>query len=115
VRLQSAKRRRHQSPGLAALASAKERAHKRLREFTLTKQWVIETYTGRCQLTGLPFVVSTGSNNAYSPSIDRIDSAKGYTPDNCRFILWAINRFKMVDTDETMLSIARALVAHSSK
>lgn len=115
VHLKSAKRRRQQSPGLAALAGAKERARKRLREFTLTKQWVAETYTGKCQLTGLPFIVSTGLNNAYSPSIDRIDPAKGYTPDNCRFILWAVNRFKMADTDETMFSIASALVAHGTK
>jgi hypothetical protein len=28
------------------------------------------------------------------PSIDRIDSSKGYTPDNCRVVLWIINQAK---------------------
>ncbi len=46
----------------------------------------------------------------FSPSIDRIDSSKGYTPDNCQFVLWAINVFKGDGTLEEMYEIATALI-----
>lgn len=42
--------------------------------------------------------------------MDRIDSSKGYTQDNCRFILFAVNSFKGVGTDALMLEIAQALL-----
>ena len=50
---------------------------------------------GKCELTGLPFDLSTPQNtknNPYSPSLDRIDSKnKNYTPENTRVVLSAVN------------------------
>jgi len=48
----------------------------------------------RCALTGRPFQASTGfgSSNPYAPSPNRIDAGKDYTPENCEFVLWSVNR-----------------------
>lgn len=48
----------------------------------------------RCALTGRSFQTSTGfgSSNPYAPSPNRIDPGMDYTPENCEFVLWSINR-----------------------
>jgi len=46
----------------------------------------------------------------YSPSIDRIDNSKAYTPDNCRFVLNCVNSFKHDGTDADIYRIAEALL-----
>lgn len=47
---------------------------------------------GVCELTGLPFELKAARVRRWnSPSIDRIDATKGYTHDNVRFVLWAMN------------------------
>lgn len=71
------------------LHSAKRRAAQKKLPFTLTKDWVdIRLVVGLCQLTGIPF---DSSRKAYLPSIDRVRPAEGYTPENCRMILWGLN------------------------
>lgn len=45
---------------------------------------------GKCELTGLPFHVGAGLRWD-SPSLDRIDAAKGYRYDNVRVILHGMN------------------------
>lgn len=82
-------------------------------ECTLTNEWAEQRWTGKCELSRLEFVLQTGKLSALSPSIDRIDSAKGYTPDNCRIICWALNRFRGNGTDAEMLVIAKALIEKS--
>lgn len=40
---------------------------------------------GRCELTSHPFVLNCdGKREPWAPSLDRIDSARGYTADNVR-------------------------------
>ena len=45
----------------------------------------------RCPLLGIPLIVGGGHN---SPSLDRIDSAVGYTRDNVWVISWRANALK---------------------
>jgi hypothetical protein len=64
------------------------------------KKWQVETH---CSLTGVAFRVGGKNDSGYpsfdSPSLDRIDSAKGYTPANTRVVcLWA-NRAKSTMSD----------------
>lgn len=92
------------------IRGAKSRAIKYGRDFDLTLEWARERWTGKCELTGLSFDWSKGLIHAFSPSIDRIDSAGGYLQTNCRFILQAINAFKGSQSDEVMIQIALALV-----
>lgn len=67
--------------------TCKSRAKKKSLDFTLTKTWIeIRLQLGVCELTGLPF--SMDRDNPFTPSVDRIDTSKGYTEDNCRLICW---------------------------
>lgn len=76
------------------LNSARNRAHK-YPEFDLDENFILDKIiTGRCEVTGLPFDMSSPSKtskNPYSPSIDRIDNTKGYTKENTRIVLWQVN------------------------
>ena len=50
-----------------------------------------------CPVFDVPLDFSTksiGDRNDFSPSIDRIDSEKGYEPGNCAIISWRANRVK---------------------
>lgn len=90
--------------------ATKNRAKRKGLPFDLTYKWTAAHYTGFCELTGLPFDLTPGKRSLYSPSLDRIDNSKGYTQDNCRFILWGLNAFKSDSTDEDIKKIARALL-----
>ena len=74
--------------------------------FNLSKEWILEKLlNGRCEVTGIPFVlkaeedqytiVSKNQNrNPWSPSVDRIDSSKGYSEDNCKMVCTMYNTCK---------------------
>ena len=47
------------------------------------------------------------SRSDFSPSIDRIDSSKGYTPDNIQVLSWRANRIKNDATPKELEQIAR--------
>lgn len=73
--------------------TARERATDKGWAFTITREWLEEKLSaGRCELTGLPFDFSGGARTAYSASVDRVNAAQGYTKENCRVILWALNK-----------------------
>lgn len=100
------------APYMRVLYDAKARALKKSMAFDLTKEWAAARWTGRCELTGAAFSFNVGKPWAFSLSLDRIDPKRGYTQDNCRFILWAVNRFKSDYDDATMFHIARLLMAN---
>lgn len=104
------------APWLLLLYSAKGRAQKRKIPFGLTEEWATSTWTGRCALTGIPFDLGTGRHieRMRSPSIDKIHASLGYVPENCRFVLWAVNAFKGTGTDEAMFEIAKAMVGYNN-
>ena len=61
-------------------------------EFDITVDWLKQRYdAGVCELTSIAFDME-GKHTANSPSVDRINPNGGYTQDNCRLILWSINR-----------------------
>jgi len=71
--------------------SHRRTAKKRGLEASLSMDWFEGRLNfGVCELTGLEFDMTCGKS-AYSPSVDRINNDKGYTEDNCRLILWALN------------------------
>jgi len=45
--------------------------------------------TGVCEFSGIPF--SKRKDKAFTPSLDRIDSKKGYTYDNVRIVCFIFN------------------------
>jgi hypothetical protein len=69
------------------------RAKEKCLKHTITKDWLEEkTKSNLCELTKIEFDYDTTiQRNPFGPSIDRIDVSKGYTPDNCRIVIWAVN------------------------
>lgn len=96
------------------LQSRRLDAIKRGLTYELTNEWAATRWTGYCELTGLPFSQQGKGVGPHpdSASIDRIDQSKGYTQENSRFILWAINGMRGRGTDETMYQIAEALLEY---
>ena len=103
--------RKSRYPWLPLLTGARHRAIKNGISFDLTDLWCDEKWNGRCELTNIEFVLNATGRTIFAPSIDRIEAHKGYTQDNCRFILWGLNAFKSNGTDDEMYAIANALVA----
>jgi len=82
--------------------ATKRRAAERCVSCTVTRDWFREKIeAGQCELTKLPFHIGTEQRHLFQPSPDRIDSSRGYEPDNTRLILWMLNAAKG-DSDETM-------------
>lgn len=73
---------------------------------------VARVHAGHCEATGLSFEWGTGS--PWAPSIDRIDSARGYTMDNVQVVCWIYNQAKNTYTDAELLRLARAIASRAS-
>jgi hypothetical protein len=102
------------------VAQARHRAKQQGVPCDLTWEWARENWTGKCALTGIPFVFVFADADRdqrvspYSPSLDRIIPGGGYTKDNVRWVIHAVNMFKSDNSDEVMLSIAKALLEKSA-
>lgn len=99
-----------------------ERARKRakLKELTFDLKAedlirILRSQQYRCALSGLPFrteavTVDDGIFRApFRPSIDRIDSGKGYLPDNVRVVLVAVNVALSDWGEDVLITIAHAI------
>ena len=97
------------------LRSAKRRAKEKGLPFTLTKKWVMDRLgSGICQDTGMAFDLSmTGGRNKLAPSIDRHDLSQGYTPINCRVVIWAWNNARGVYGTRFLLEMVDAFQGRS--
>jgi hypothetical protein len=68
------------------------RAGRRGLEFDLTEEWIKTRFEKGCEVTGRAFdYLVPGGRTIDTASIDRIDSTKGYTMDNCRMVVWGWN------------------------
>ena len=68
-----------------------------------------------CPVLGIPLI--SGGGHGFKdnlPSVDRVDSSKGYTPDNIAIISWKANRMKNDNTVETLEKIATYMRNHFS-
>ena len=82
---------------LAALKGAQQRSRAKGAAFDLDAGWVLhqaEAQRFRCALTGIPFYMEHSAASKCHPfaaSIDRISAQGGYTKDNVRIVVYAIN------------------------
>jgi hypothetical protein len=99
---------------LQMVRSCKKSAKRRNIVFNISIEDVLPGVQSKnCQLTGIPFNLKPPEKkamNLYAPSIDRIDNNKGYTKDNIRIVLWAVNRAVGEDGDEVMLPILKEMI-----
>lgn len=88
-----------------ALRASKVRANKKGLEHTLTLEQLKSLYPpdNLCPVFGME--LSWGFPKDSSPSLDRIDSLKGYTLENCQIISNKANRLKADATLEELLLI----------
>jgi len=86
--------------------SARRRGH----SWAIEKEDLDEIYErqgGRCALSGLP-MTWTGSV-AYRPSLDRIDSSKGYYKSNIQFLCSIVNLMKNRISEPAFLCLCRLI------
>jgi hypothetical protein len=101
------------------LHNAHERAKKAGLECTLTRDWIkAKLETGICEVTGLPFEFKVGGgkghrDNAFSPSLDRINQKQGYYPENVRVTCWIYNRARGASSDGDFDRMISALLKKS--
>lgn len=88
-------------------SSAKRRSIKHNLEFDLSFSKIVVTLMlGKCERTGITFDLSPASKtwrNPYAPSLDRINSNKGYTNDNVKVVVNMYNTGKGQHTDEEFI------------
>lgn len=86
------------------VTDAKSRAKKRGLDFDLVAEKM--AIPERCPLTEEPLRLE-GRKEAWNPSLDRIDPAKGYTMDNVWVISWRANKLKNNGTLDEFETITR--------
>ena len=83
----------------------------------LDTEWLITRLEhGHCEMTGLPFVLDSPTDCAihpFTPSVDKIVPALGYTKENCRVVVFAVNAAKQDWSDDTLLAVADAIHSNS--
>lgn len=99
------------------LAECKKRASRKNVEYALDKDFMIHLLRRsgwKCEVSGIPFEFgikeNKGYNLPYHPSLDRIDSSKGYTPDNIRIVCLAANIAMNAWGDQVLLRLAQGVV-----
>jgi len=97
------------------LAYSKVRAKEKELDHSITRGWLDEkTSKNICKATGIQFDYDTTiQRNPFGPSIDRIDVDKGYTPDNCRLVIWAFNAGLNHYTERDLYIICKAYLLNS--
>ncbi len=95
------------------LKQAKERAKNRGFDFDLVLEDIV--IPSVCPIMGIPLKYIIGEYSDYSPSIDRIDSTKGYTKDNIWVISSIANRMKWDADKEQLILFARGVLANVDK
>lgn len=109
------RRNRIYAPYQYAIYRAKERSKATGIEFNLTLEWAKKKWTGKCEITNIPFERNGRKMGCFVASLDRIRPELGYTQSNCRFVLMGFNALKGPSTDEDALRVAKAIVAYFEK
>ena len=84
--------------------SAKRRAKRLNIKFTIKKEDI--TVPEKCPVFGFRLIVNKGNSGYNSPSLDRINTHKGYTPDN---IIVVSHKANTIKNNATIKEIAKVL------
>lgn len=98
------------NPITRMLMNAKARCRKYGFEFNLEYNDII--IPDKCPLLNVPFELGTKDNYSFSPTIDRIDSSKGYIKDNVKVISMLANRMKSNATKEQCFQFAKNIIKY---
>jgi hypothetical protein len=92
----------------ALIRGSRQSAKKRGLEHTITKDDLIQVEF--CPLTGIKIDWSVSGKHMANPSIDRIDSTKGYVPGNVEIMSCLGNSMKSNATPEQMVHFAKEIL-----
>lgn len=87
---------------------------RRKHECSIDVEWIInqfEKQNQKCFYSGLTMIPSLQKMSLAQPSIDRVDSSKGYHPDNVVLCCWAMNMAKGVSSVGEFQAFLRQLKA----
>lgn len=74
-------------------------------------QVIYDSQEGKCALSGLLFDMN---NSDYKPSIDRIDSSKGYDIMNIQLVCWIVNKMKRDLEQEIFIMMCKRIFCHKN-
>jgi hypothetical protein len=102
---------RRESPRVRSWATrahhwAKSRARSRGLKFTLTVEWIIDQWIGRCPALGLVLAPAAGRAAPNSPSLDRLVPSRGYVPGNVAILS---NRANEIKRDASLRELGRVV------
>lgn len=103
------RRRRAERPEKELFERAKKRAQRLNIPFRIRPDLI--TIPAHCPVLGIP-LVQRGFRSPNSPSLDRIEPARGYVPDNIRVISDYANRLKGNRSAGQLLEFARSAAPH---
>lgn len=103
------KKQKENNPEKWLFKQAKSRAKLKGHEFNLELQDIV--IPEKCPIMGVKMEWIPYGFNPYSPSIDRIDSTKGYTKDNIQVISSIANRMKWNATREQLITFCKGVLA----
>lgn len=66
---------------------------------------------GNCEVSGLPFHLGPEKRHPFQPSLDRIDSSKGYDPGNLRMVALSVNYCMSHWGERVFLQISASMMA----
>lgn len=89
-----------------AYHNAKSRAARLNLDFTIGKEWLVKNAPTHCPLLKIELSYSSTRSNFNCASLDRINSYKGYTEDNCKIISFKANRIKSNATLDELETLA---------
>ena len=97
------------------ITNARSRAQKAGLDFSISLEWLDQQNLEHCPISKQPFrwradyAASHEGPDPLAPSIDRIDSSKGYTPDNSWVISHRMNAMKNDSTYRELFVLANAI------
>lgn len=101
---------------------SKARCKRKGRDYNISAEYLIDLFreqAGICALSGREMVASQSSSRKNSHpntvSVDRIDSAGGYTIGNVRLVTTHCNIARSNFTDEQFIELCRDIVRHSER
>lgn len=106
--------KRHRKKHWYKYLAQKANARKVPGSIKLDEQMIVnlaEIQKYKCALTDVVFDIES---KWYKPSLDRIDSDKGYTPDNLRLVAWIVNHCRGDLTDQDFIDMCEK-VARKNK
>ena len=95
--------------------AAKDRARKSGLEFTITEELIIDLILRQNYRCAISTVVFDNTNEKYTPSLERIDSSKGYTVDNVMWVCAMVNYMKNDYTTEDFQDMVMKIAENIEK